>query len=153
MRALPAPARGGSIERLAGLVNVAAGELVLLAAWLGAALCPSGPYPVLVLVGEAGSAKSTLARLARILIDPHASPIVAEPKDPRDLMISASNAHVVAIDNITVLWSWLSDALCRLSTGGGFATRTLYSNDEETFLDAVRPAILTGISDFVHHDD
>ena len=49
--------------------------------------------------------------------------------------------------------SWLSDSLCRLSTGGGFATRTLYSNDEETFLDATRPVILTGITDFVSRGD
>ena len=39
-------------------------------------------------------------------------------------MIAANNGWVVALDNISYLPPWLSDALCRLSTGGGFATRT-----------------------------
>ena len=33
---------------------------------------------------------------------------------------------------------WLSDALCRLATGGGFATRELYSNEDEVIFDALR---------------
>src|SRR5262249_12138401 len=70
-----------------------------------------------------------------------------------DLMIAACNSWVVCLDNISFLWPWLSDAICRLSTGGGFATRTLYSNDEETYLDAMRPVILTGITDFVNRGD
>src|SRR5262249_12120361 len=64
-----------------------------------------------------------------------------------------SNSWFVVLDNLSTLAPWLSDALCRLSTGGAFATRTLYSNDEETFLDAMRPVILTGISEFVSRGD
>ncbi len=153
MRPLPDPARGGTIDRLKDFVNMEADELVLFIAWLAAALRPSGPYPILVLIGEQGSAKSTLARLVRRLTEPHACPLRSEPKEPRDLMVGAVNGWVMALDNLSTIPSWLSDALCRLSTGGGFATRTLYSNDEETFLDAVRPVILTGITDFVSRGD
>ena len=153
LRPLPEPARGGTIDRLGDFVNIEAAELLLLIAWLAAALRPSGPYPILVLIGEQGSAKSTLARLARRLVDPHASPLRCEPKESRDLMVGAVNGWVLALDNLSTIWAWLSDSLCRLSTGGGFATRTLYSNDEETFLDATRPVILTGITDFVNRGD
>jgi hypothetical protein len=154
MRPLPRPARGGTIDRLKDFVNVEDAELLFLIAWLAAALRPSGPYPILVLIAEAGSAKSSLARLARRLTDPHACQLRSEPKEPRDLMVSAVNGWVIALDNLSTIWPWLSDALCRLATGGGFATRTLYSNDEETFLDAMRPVILTGINDFVTpHED
>jgi hypothetical protein len=153
MRPLPEPVRGGTIDRLGDFVNVEPAELLLLFAWLAAALRPSGPYPILVLIGEQGSAKSTLARLARLLLDPHVSPLRSEPKEARDLMVGAVNGWVIALDNLSTIPSWLSDALCRLSTGGGFATRTLYSNDEETFLDAMRPVILTGITDFVNRGD
>jgi hypothetical protein len=153
MRSLPEPTRGGTIGRLGDFVNVESAGLVLLTAWLAAALRPSGPYPVLVLTGEQGSAKTTLARLARRLTDPHACELRSEPKESRDLMVSARNGWVVALDNLSSIPSWLSDALCRLSTGGGFATRTLYSNDEETFFDAMRPVILTGITDFVNRGD
>jgi hypothetical protein len=68
-------------------------------------------------------------------------------------MIGAKNNWCLAFDNITSLSSWLSDAFCRLSTGGGYATRTLYANDEEIVLDAIRPVVLTGIEDFVRKDD
>jgi hypothetical protein len=68
-------------------------------------------------------------------------------------MIGAVNSWVLAIDNVSSIQPWLSDSLCRLATGGGFATRTLYSNDEETFLDAQRPIVLNGIEDFVTRGD
>jgi len=36
-------------------------------------------------------------------------------------MIAALNSHVIAYDNLSVIPDWLSDALCVLSTGGGFS--------------------------------
>jgi hypothetical protein len=87
------------------------------------------------------------------LTDPHACPLRGEPKEERDLMVGAVNEWVLVLDNLSTITPWLSDALCRLSTGGGFATRSLYTDDEETFLDAVRPVILTGITDFVSRGD
>jgi hypothetical protein len=68
-------------------------------------------------------------------------------------MIGAVNNWVVAMDNLSSMPGWLSDGLCRLATGGGQATRTLYTNDEETFLDAQRPVVLCGITDFVSRGD
>jgi hypothetical protein len=67
------------------------------------------------------------------------------PRDERDLMIAATNSWLLAFDNLSRVESWLSDALCRLSTGGGFSTRELYTNDEEIIFEATRPQILTGI--------
>jgi hypothetical protein len=153
LRTLPEPRRGESLDLLRRHVNVQDDDFVLLAMWLVAALRASGPYPILALTGEQGSAKSTLARVARVLVDPHVSPLRSEPREARDLMIAARNSWIVAIDNISAIPSWLSDSLCRLATGGGYATRTLYSNEEETFLDAQRPVILNGIVDYVSRGD
>ena len=82
---------------------------------------PDGPYPVLAVHGEQGSAKSTLAKVARLLIDPQASPVLAESRSTRDLMVTAANGWLMAYDNICVIPTWLSDSLCRLATGGGWA--------------------------------
>jgi hypothetical protein len=60
-------------------------------------------------------------------------------------MIAANNGWCMALDNISYLSVWLSDALCRLATGGGFGTRELYTNDDEQLFDSMRPVILTGI--------
>ncbi len=75
------------------------------------------------------------------------------PKESRDLMIAAVNSHVMAFDNLSSLPSWLSDDLCSLATGGGFSTRTLYSDSEEQIFDATKPVILGGIEDFVRAGD
>src|SRR6516162_1406281 len=68
---LPAPASVGSLAELRRLINVRdEQDVVLIAAWLLAALRDRGPYPVLALTGEQGSAKSSLAALLRSLVDP-----------------------------------------------------------------------------------
>jgi hypothetical protein len=154
MLALPEPVPGGTLDALRPFVNVADDtQWVLLISWLLAALRPTGPYPVLVLHGEHGSAKSTLAEIVRKLIDPNTAPLRTEPREPRDLMIAASNSWCLALDNVSHLFAWLSDGLCRLSTGAGFAIRTLYTDDEETILTAERPVLLTGIEEVVSRPD
>jgi hypothetical protein len=146
---LPLPSRDGSIELLRSYVNLTEADFHLLIGWLAAALRPLGPYPVLLLHGEQGSAKSTLARIVRLLIDPWAPSLLAEPRSLRDLMITALNGWLLVFDNISAVPAWLSDGLCRLATGGGFATRTLFSNDKQSVIDAQRPVVLNGIEDFV----
>ena len=69
------------------------------------------------------------------------------------MMISASNSWLMAYDNISSIPQWMSDTFCRLSTGGGHATRSLYTDDQETFFNAQRPVILNGITDFISQSD
>jgi hypothetical protein len=68
-------------------------------------------------------------------------------------MIAANNAWIMAYDNLSSIAGWLSDAMCRLNCGGGFATRELYTNDEETIFDAARPIMLTSIEDVATRSD
>ena len=104
---------------------------------------------MLVLSGEQGSAKSTFSGILRALVDPNTAPLRALPREDRDLFIAATNGHVLAFDNVSGLPAWLSDTLCRLATGGGFAVRQLYTDQDEVLFDATRPMILNGIEDFV----
>src|SRR5262249_32258801 len=140
-------------ELLSPFLNIRPEQWPLVAVWVAAALRPVGPYPLLKLLGEQGAAKTTTARVLRALIDPNAAPVRAEPRDARDLMIAANNGWVVCLDNLSFVPPWLSDALCRLSTGGGFATRTLYTDEDETIFDATRPVILTSIEDIGARSD
>jgi hypothetical protein len=151
---LPAPTRGGSVDELRRFVNVAADEDFRLAvAFLVGALRPRGPYPVLVLTGQHGAAKSTLARALRSLIDPNVAMLRTHPRDDRDLMIAAVNSWVIAFDNLSHVPPWLSDALCRLASGGGLTTRQLYTDDEEALFDATRPVVLASIEDLATRPD
>ena len=154
MQPLPVPVCGGSIETLRSFLNVKTdADFVLVIAWLLAALRDRGPYPVLVLSGEQGSAKSTFAAILRALIDPNTAPLRALPREDRDLFITASNGHVLSFDNVSGLLAWISDTLCRLATGGGFAVRQLYTDMDEVLFDACRPVILNGIEDIVTRPD
>lgn len=153
MLELPEPARGGSIKRLRDYVNVSEEDWPLIVSWLVAAYRPGKPFPVLALHGEQGSAKSTTARVLRALIDPNKADLRSEPREERDLMIAAKNGWLIALDNLSRVQTWLSDALCRLATGGGFATRELYANDEEVLFDAKRPILLNGIEELATRSD
>ena len=131
MLALPAPQLGGRIEELKKHVNLSDDAFVLSVAWLLSVLRGRGPYPILALNGEQGAGKTTAADRLRRLRGLHAAPLRALPRDVRDLAIAANNAHILAFDNLSGISVDVADALCRLSTGGGFATRALYSDDEE----------------------
>jgi hypothetical protein len=153
MAPLPIPI-SGSVSELRRFVNANADQnWILMVAWLVAALNPSGPYPILVLQGEQGTGKSTIARILRFLVDPSTPSLRAIPREERDLMIAASNSWVISFDNLSGIPSWLSDALCRLSTGGGLATRELHTDSEEVIFDATRPLILNGIDDIACNAD
>ena len=154
MLPLPVPERGGSIEALRPFLNLSnQNDFVLIVAWLLAALRSGGPYPLLAISGEQGSAKTVLSKLLRALVDPNAAPVRALPREERELMIAANNGHLLAFDNLSGLPAWLSDALCRLASGGSFAVRQLYTDDEEVLFKAARPTLLNGIEDIIGRPD
>ena len=137
MLALPVPEKGGSIETLRSLVNVAdEQDFVLVVAWLLAAMHRNIPKPVMAIRGGAGSAKSTLVEVLRGLIDPHDPPYTALPRTEIKLRSAAAEAYCQAFDNISGLTVSMSDALCRFVTDG--------SN---------QPIIINGISDIITRPD
>src|SRR6266853_1018080 len=125
----------------------------LLTTWLLAALRHGGPYPLLVIAGEQGSAKTVLSKMLRALVDPNVAPVRTLPREERELMIAANNGYLLAFDNLSGLPNWLSDALCRLASGGSFAVRQLYTDDEEVLFQAARPILLNGIEEVVSRPD
>jgi hypothetical protein len=117
-------------------------------AWLRQQYAARGrPYPVLAIAGEQGSAKTVLSKLLRAVIDPSVAPVRTLPRDERELFIAASNGHILAFDNLSGLPLWLSDTLCRLTSGGAFSTRRLFTDQDEILFAAARPVILSGIED------
>jgi hypothetical protein len=151
---LPVPEHGGSIEALLPFLNLSSqNDFVLVVAWLLAALRARGPYPLLVISGEQGSAKTVLSKMLKALIDPNAAPVRALPREERELMIAANNGYLLAFDNLSGLPGWLSDALCRLASGGSFAVRQLYTDEDEVLFQAMRPLLVNGIEDIVSRPD
>jgi hypothetical protein len=169
MLPLPVPKRGGSVEQLrkflvfregaeregveGGADFVRDADFVLYVNCILAALRHHAKYPVLCVNGEHGTAKSTATRIHRRLTDPNTTELRSLPSGERDAFIAATNSYVLPFDNVSKLSEWLSDTLCRLSTGGGFTTRELYTDDAEVLFDASRPIVLNGIGDAITKPD
>lgn len=156
MEPLPTPQKGASLDALYPFVNVESyDDFRLLLAWILASLRPEGesPYPILILQGEQGTGKSILSTILRNFTDPSTTALRAMPTNERDIVISARNNHVMAYDNLSGLSNSLSDCLCRISTGGGFGSRALYTDMEESLINVTRPIILNGIDDIASRPD
>lgn len=162
MLALPAPEKGGSLTQLRSFLNVAPegdspsvndGQFVLFVMWIAHAFRSGVAYPVLAIDGEQGTGKSMTLENARSLIDPAMVALRPWPRDERDLYVSTRSNHVLAFDNVSTMPAALSDAFCRVATGGGFGTRKLYTDMEEVTFKATRPQAINGINNIVWRND
>src|SRR5262249_14269268 len=73
-------------------------------------------------------------------------------KRPTSVMRDISGRRTTP-PNLFALPEWLSDTLCRLASGGAFAVRRLYTDEDEVLFEAARPVILNGIEDVVTRPD
>lgn len=153
MRPLIAPSPDGSIEPLWALVNVPAEDRPLVLAWILESFRPDTPYPVLELIGEQGSAKSTTQETIRLFLDPNKVMLRGRPKGVEDVFVAAGANHVISLENLSGITPELSDALCTISTGGGQAGRLLFTNGEEHIIEAHNPVMLNGIGAVVTRPD
>jgi hypothetical protein len=152
--ALPVPQRGGEVKAFRKFVNVRSeDDFVLLISVILAALRPRAAYPVTVIVGQHGSAKTWLERLIVRLVDPREPELRSAPREEDQLVVQAKSAHLLPYDNISHLSSEMSDAFCRLSTGGGQSKRKLFTDDDEVLFSGTRPIVTNGITDFVTRPD
>jgi hypothetical protein len=148
------PVKGAKLDdELKQHFNVNEDGYKLIVSWLLAALRGRGPFPVLVLTGEQGTGKTFNGRKLRSLVDPNTSPVRALPRDIHDLYVAAMNGAVLVFDNLSGINAEMSDALCRLSTGGGFSARALYTDGDEVLFDGQRPILLTSIVDVASRPD
>ncbi len=145
--ALPVPARRGSLDDLRPFLNVARDEDVLLVhAWLVAAMLSHVPCPALCFFGPQGSAKTTQARLLRSLLDPSSVPSLELGQSASELAQNLDHHAVPLFDNLSRLNQRQADFLCRAVTGGGFSKRELFSNDDDVLFSFRRPMLLTGVN-------
>jgi hypothetical protein len=131
-RPLPMPARGGRIKDVFPFVNLQNGTAkVLFASYLGCAFVPDIAMPMLVVHGTQGTAKTTLLKVLKRLIDPDTVEVSGQLGDLGELARAASQNRVLFYDNLSSMTAATSDALCRIVTGEGFTRRALYTDDTD----------------------
>lgn len=127
---MPMPESGGDLELLWSHVNMhREQDRQVLRGWLVAAMLLADlPCPVLALLGEQGTAKTSAMRTVVSLIDPNAAPARAVPADAKSLTHACHGSRVSPFDNLSSIPRWMSDALCRAVTGDSIVEREYYTN-------------------------
>lgn len=141
------PVRGDSLKTLMPFVNLAdTEEHILLLAYLVSCFLPDIPHPIPNLHGPQGSAKTTLARILRRIIDPSKVEVLSFPSNRREFVQQLAHHYYAFFDNISDISDEVSDLLCRAVTGEGFSKRELYTDDEDVIYAFRRCIGLNGIN-------
>ena len=141
-RALPEPSPGGSLDDLWPVARVPEAERPLVAAWQVCALLDM-ITPVLNIIGEHGSGKTSAAKAVAGAIDTARPGTV--PGNAVDLVVGAHARYITILDNLSHIQPWLADALCRLVTGDELDRRMLWTDSDVATLSLHRPVITTSI--------
>ena len=141
-RALPEPSPGGSLDDLWPIARVPKAERPLVAAWQVCALLDM-ITPVLNIIGEHGSGKTSAAKAVAGAIDTARPGTV--PGNAVDLVVGAHARYITILDNLSHIQPWLADALCRLVTGDELDRRMLWTDSDVATLSLHRPVITTSI--------
>lgn len=143
-RQLPLEMADGSLEDIRSMVNMDDDQFVVFMACAVKMFFPDTPSPIVNLIGEYGSAKTSTTRVLRSLIDPVSAMVAPGGEKPDDVLIRAWHNYVLTLENMSDLTK-LSDTLCGITTGMGFEVRQLFTNGDLFSIWVRRPVIVNGI--------
>ena len=139
------PIGGGDIEELFKFVPVETEEeKLLVTAWTIAGLFPLVPSPILLFVGQQGSAKTTRSRRLRTLLDPSITPVLGD-MEMSDLFLTFQHHAVPCFENVSRFSRREADMFCRAVTGNGVERRKLYTDSDQKLYSFRRPIIINGL--------
>jgi len=142
------PESGGDLDDIFKFANIQDEEdRLLFKVDIISQFIPGIPHPITILRGPHGSLKSATQWAATKLIDPSKL-----EDEEMGLPTKREQAHLhlywfyaLRYGNVSSIPKWLSDSLCRASTGGGHVKRTLYTDEEPQIYSYKRGVWLNGI--------
>jgi hypothetical protein len=141
------PNINGDIKKFLEFVNIQnKNHEMLLLVWLVSSFIPKIPHTILIIKGIKGSAKSSLTRACREIIDPSQIDKMSPPSNLGDWPQVFEHNYCIPFDNLRKLTPSQSDFLCRAVTGDATSSRALYTDDEDVIREYKRVIILNGIN-------
>ena len=139
------PKKDGDINILLKYINIKENKTLFLCC-LVSYFIPEIPHPIIILYGEKGAAKSTIAELLKMLVDPSVLPTLTISNDMRSMLINFLEHYFIPFDNVSKLSQEISDTLCRVVTGAGIQQRKMFSDTESAIFKFKRCIALNGIN-------
>ena len=139
------PERGGNLAEFRQLLNVTPESWPVLLGWQISALMPDIEHAILLMGGQQGTAKTTTAKILINNFDPSPAEVRSQPRESEQWAITAAGSWGIAIDNISHISDWWSDALCRAVTGDACVRRRLYTDGDQVVMAFRRVVLLTSI--------
>lgn len=141
------------LSEFADLFHISEDDKLLFKVHLITFFLSGFPIPIMVFNGEQGTAKSTVGKSIKYMLDPDRQPLLGLPEKIEDMIISASKRALICYDNMGGIKEDQSNELCRMVTGGGSSKRALYTNSDEIILILMSKIIMNGISPGIHKPD
>lgn len=135
-----------SLDKLVSLLRIPLDERQLFKIHIISMFLEGFPIPIMSIVGEHGSIKSTISKSVKQIVDPSGAKTISLSGNAENLILSFQNRYCVCFDNVSKIDQMISDILCKAVTGDGNAKRKLYTDSDEIIYDYKRKIILNGIS-------
>lgn len=137
----------GVLYELKNYINVSNDDLFLIIIYIITAFNTNVSHPILILLGGAGTSKTTSSRVISKIIDPNKNAVLQFPS-LKDLEIILSNRYFACFDNIgdKNISKDISNLLCCAVTGASTLRRALYSDSDEKSLFLKNCLVLNGIN-------
>ena len=146
--------KNGLLTDLDEMLNLSEDDLFILKIWLITAMNPQINVPIIYLLGNAGTGKSTIQDIIAGLIDPSSRGLVNwDSCSMKDIVISLGHSTLVNFDNVSKITAQKSDLLCQTVTGGNTSYRALYTNGDEVCFDIRTRVTISSVKKCIRHSD
>ncbi|WP_197087288.1 DNA-primase RepB domain-containing protein [Pseudorhodobacter wandonensis] len=123
-------------------------QRAILFTFIVAQFARNGAVAHLLLAGEQGGGKTTMARRLNGLTDPDVGAVQSRlPTEPTAIFAMVSQLSNFVLDNTSGVRAEQADTLCVLATGSAHATRKLYTDGERSLSSALCSVIFTSVLD------
>ena len=136
----------GNYDKIDRYLHIPEDDKFMIKCYIISCFIPEIDHPILSLYGEQGSAKSTIHKICKKLIDPSSMSVLDIPPDKKETIQLLQHHWYMPLDNLTSIDSSISNLLCRAVTGTSFSKRTLFSDDDDIIYSYKRCIGLNGIN-------